>query len=58
MHLIPLTLTQWQHERRWEATERAATVRFTFGGKIALFFSGDHILYIRSYEEQSREART
>jgi hypothetical protein len=49
MKLIPLTLAQWQQERRWEAAERAATVRFVFGGRTALFLHGRFFAYSRDF---------
>jgi hypothetical protein len=49
MRLIPLTLAQWQHERRWEAAERAAAVRFVADGRVALFVDpvDGYVLYTR-----------
>jgi hypothetical protein len=50
MRLIPLTLAQWQHERRWEAAECAARVQFADEGRIALFLDRDrHLLYTRIF---------
>jgi hypothetical protein len=52
MRLIKSTQEQWERERRWEAAECAAQVIFVHNRSVAVFFSGDHILYSRMFEER------